>query len=159
MYIRRKVFACLTDEMGEEKLFSVNETILSGSDCEDREFSEKEEKKSKIRTAGKVAALTGAGASLAGGITENVIADKVANKVADKVRVLKVGKGLASGFMKPFDQEAANRAAEITGKVLKRNKAFRTATKADQIGAGVALAGTAAYLYGRHKDKKNSKKD
>ena len=47
MYIRRKVFACLTDEMGEEKLFSVNETILS--DCEDRDFSEKEEDDTKLK--------------------------------------------------------------------------------------------------------------
>lgn len=153
MYIRRKVFACLTDEMGEEKLFSVNETILS--DCEDREFSEKEEKKSKIRTAGKIAALTGAGASLAGGIAENVIADKVANKVADKVGVAKLGKGIASKFV----GFGADEAAEMTGRAVTRNKAFKKAARADKIGAGVALAGTAAYLYGRHKDKKNSKKD
>ena len=152
MYIRRKVFACLTDEMGEEKLFSVNETILSGNDCEDREFSEKEEEKSKIRTAGKVAALTGAGAALAGGIAENVIADKVANKVADRVGTLRAGRGLTSRFMSP-------KATEMTTRALKQNKAFRTAVKADKIGTGLALAGTAAYLYGRHKDKKNSKKD
>ena len=153
MYIRRKVFACLTDEMGEEKLFSVNETILS--DCEDREFSEKEEKKSKIRTAGKIAALTGAGASLAGGIAENVIADKIAQKAADKVGVAKLGKGIASKFV----GFGADEAAEMTGRAVTRNKAFKKAARADKIGAGVALAGTAAYLYGRHKDKKNSKKD
>lgn len=153
MYIRRKVFARLTDEMGEEKLFSVNETILS--DCEDREFSEKEEKKSKIRTAGKIAALTGAGASLAGGIAENVIADKIAQKAADKVGVAKLGKGIASKFV----GFGADEAAEMTGRAVTRNKAFKKAARADKIGAGVALAGTAAYLYGRHKDKKNSKKD
>ena len=153
MYIRRKVFARLTDEMGEEKLFSVNETILS--DCEDREFSEKEEKKSKIRTAGKIAALTGAGASLAGGIAENVIADKIAQKAADKVGVAKLGKGIASKFV----GFGADEAAEMTGRAVTRNKAFKKAARADKIGAGVALAGTAAYLYGRHKDKKSSKKD
>ena len=155
MYIRRKVFARLTDEMGEEKLFSVNETILSEENIEDREFSEKEEKKSKIRTAGKIAALTGAGASLAGGIAENVIADKIAQKAADKVGVAKLGKGIASKFV----GFGADEAAEMTGRAVTRNKAFKKAARADKIGAGVALAGTAAYLYGRHKDKKNSKKD
>ena len=156
MYIRRKVFSRIWDEeTNDEKLFSVNETILSGNDCEDREFSEKEEKKSKIRTVGKVAALTGAGAGLAGGITENVIADKIAQKAADKVGVAKFGKGLASKFV----GFGADEAAEMTRRVVTRNKAFKKAAKADNIGAGVALAGTAAYLYGRHKDKKNSKKD
>ena len=140
------------EETTDERLFSVNETILSGIDCEDRDFSEKEEQKSKIRTAGKVAALTGAGAALAGGIAEHVIADKVAGKVADRVGTLRAGRGVASKFMSP-------KAAEMTGRVLKQNKAFRTAVKADKIGTGLALAGTAAYLYGRHKDKKNSMKD
>lgn len=156
MYIRRKVFSRIWDEeTNDEKLFSVNETILSENDCKDREFSEKEKKKSKIRTAGKVAALTGAAAGLGAGITENVIADKVAQKAADKVGVAKFGKGLNSKFI----GFGADEAAEMTRRVATRNKALKKAVKVDKIGSGIALAGTAAYLYGRHKDKKNSKKD
>ena len=41
MYIRRKVFSVLVDETGEERLYSVNETLLEG--YEEREFAEKEE--------------------------------------------------------------------------------------------------------------------
>ena len=37
MYIRRKVFSILTDEMGEERLYSVNETVFEG--YEEREFA------------------------------------------------------------------------------------------------------------------------
>ena len=44
MYIRRKVFSRLWDEeTNEEKLFSVNETILSEEGIEDREFSKKDD--------------------------------------------------------------------------------------------------------------------
>ena len=39
MYIRRKVFSILTDEMGEERLYSVNETVFEG--YEEREFGMK----------------------------------------------------------------------------------------------------------------------
>ena len=152
MYIRRKVFACLTDEMGEEKLFSVNETILE--ECENREFSEKEEKKSKIRTAGKIAALTGAGASMAGRNAKNVIEDKTVQKVADKLGVFKIGKGMKAELI----GEKVDDAVEMARKALIRNKAFKAASKADKIGAGIALAGTAAYLYGRHKDKNKKNK-
>lgn len=41
MYIRRKVFSILTDEMGEERLYSVNETVFEG--YEEREFAKKED--------------------------------------------------------------------------------------------------------------------
>lgn len=41
MYIRRKVFSILVDETGEERLYSVNETLLEG--YEEREFAEKKE--------------------------------------------------------------------------------------------------------------------
>ena len=35
MYIRRKVFSVLTDEMGEERLYSVNETLFEGYEVEE----------------------------------------------------------------------------------------------------------------------------
>ena len=42
MYIRRKVFSVLTDEMGEERLYSVNETLFEGyevDEVDERSFS------------------------------------------------------------------------------------------------------------------------
>ena len=48
MYIRRKVFSVLTNEMGEERLYSVNETVFEGfeyDEVDERIFAEKEEKK------------------------------------------------------------------------------------------------------------------
>ena len=40
MYIRRKVFSILTDEAGEERLYSVNETLIEGYGVEEeREFA------------------------------------------------------------------------------------------------------------------------
>lgn len=46
MYIRRKVFSVLTDETGEERLYSVNETLLDGYEVEEeREFAKKEDDK------------------------------------------------------------------------------------------------------------------
>lgn len=35
MYIRRKVFSVLTDEMGEERLYSVNETLFEGYEVDE----------------------------------------------------------------------------------------------------------------------------
>ena len=57
MYIRRKVFSVLLDETGEERLYSVNETIL-----EDRIFANKEEEEPKKGGKGKKIALGIAGA-------------------------------------------------------------------------------------------------
>ena len=47
MYVRRKVFSVLVDETGEERLYSVNETLLEGFEYEEREFAEKEEEPKK----------------------------------------------------------------------------------------------------------------
>ena len=64
MNIRRKVFSIINVE-GEEKMFSVNETLLSN--VEQREFAEKEEdkKKKKGLTKGQKAAIATAGSILA----------------------------------------------------------------------------------------------
>lgn len=51
MYIRRKVFSVLVDETGEERLYSVNETILEG--YEEREFAEKKEEEESPRAKRK----------------------------------------------------------------------------------------------------------
>lgn len=55
MYIRRKVFSILTDEAGEERLFSVNETVFEGYEYdgveEEREFASVRHAKKAITTA------------------------------------------------------------------------------------------------------------
>ena len=86
MYIRRKVFSVFTDEIGEERLYSVNETILGGYEVEEeREFAKKEEDKIALedikskRGIGR-GLLTTDPASL---IVSRKVAKKAANK-ADK---------------------------------------------------------------------------
>lgn len=81
MYIRRKVFSILTDEMGEERLYSVNETVLEG--YEEREFAKKEEKKSH-----KGAKIAAGVAGTVGATVAGVYAAKkgyLGKKAADKV--------------------------------------------------------------------------
>ena len=66
MYIRRKVFSVLADEMGEERLYSVNETVFNGFEYEevdDRYFADHD---AEIAGAAKGAGAVGAGAGLVG---------------------------------------------------------------------------------------------
>lgn len=61
MYIRRKVFSVLANEMGEERLYSVNETLFEGyeyDEVDDRYFADHD---AEIAGATKVAAAVGAG--------------------------------------------------------------------------------------------------
>ena len=82
MYIRRKVFSVLVDETGEEKLYSVNETVFEG--YKEREFAEKEEEK-KSRKAAKVAGgIAGAAVTTAAGLyaaKKGYLGKKAADKV------------------------------------------------------------------------------
>ena len=81
MYIRRKVFSILTDEMGEERLYSVNETILE--DYEEREFADKEEEE-KVALKG-INSKRGIGRGLAfTGIVPLYVSRKVSKKAANK---------------------------------------------------------------------------
>ena len=81
MYIRRKVFSILTDEMGEERLYSVNETVFEG--YEEREFAEKEEKKSHkgAKIAAGVAGTVGATAAGVYAAKKGLLGKKAADKV------------------------------------------------------------------------------
>ena len=89
MYIRRKVFSVLVDEAGEERLYSVNETLLEG--YEEREFAEKEEKEEepkKSHKAAKVAAgVGGAVATTAAGVyaAKKGLLGKKAGEAVNKV--------------------------------------------------------------------------
>ena len=81
MYIRRKVFSILTDEMGEERLYSVNETVFEGYEV--REFAEKEEKKSHkgAKIAAGVAGTVGATAAGVYAAKKGLLGAKAAEKV------------------------------------------------------------------------------
>ena len=81
MYIRRKVFSILTDEMGEERLYSVNETVFEGYEV--REFAEKEEKKSHkgAKIAAGVAGTVGATAAGVYAAKKGLLGKKAADKV------------------------------------------------------------------------------
>lgn len=81
MYIRRKVFSILTDEMGEERLYSVNETVFEG--YEEREFAKKEEKKSHkgAKIAAGVAGTVGATAAGVYAAKKGLLGKKAADKV------------------------------------------------------------------------------
>ena len=123
-----------------------------------KSFSEKKEK-NKVEKIGKGVALTGAGAAIAGGIGENIIADKTFKKAANKVGGVQLGKGgLSSIFVTgPNAQARADKGVEMVKRSLKNNKMFKVAGKADKIGTAVTALGTGAYLYGRHKNKEKKK--
>ena len=57
MYIRRKVFSILADEMGEERLYSVNETLLEDYEYEERDFADSEEEEEGAKKSHKKAKL------------------------------------------------------------------------------------------------------
>lgn len=86
MYIRRKVFSLLEDEMGEERYFSTTDFELT-DDVEERYYSNDEDKKGMSKAA-KVALGTGAGlAAVAGGIYGSRKAgQKIAKSVAAEAR-------------------------------------------------------------------------
>ena len=81
MYIRRKVFSILTDEKGEERLYSVNETVFKGYEV--REFAEKEEKKSHkgAKIAAGVAGTVGATAAGVYAAKKGLLGKRAADKV------------------------------------------------------------------------------
>ena len=92
-----KVFSSYDDYGYEdERLYSVlmsEEELSLYSEMIETLYSEEEEsqKSSGLKKAGKLALGGGAAAALAGGISENVIADKIATKAAEKYGVEKFG--------------------------------------------------------------------
>ena len=78
MYIRRKVFSILADEMGEERLYSVNETLLEGYEYEERDFadSEEEEEEEHPKKSHKAAKIAGGVAGVVGTTAAGVYAAK-----------------------------------------------------------------------------------
>lgn len=138
MYIRRKVFSILTDEMGEEKLFSVNETLLEGyeyDEVDDRYFSKKEEEDDddKLRFGDRV--------ELAINKHLNTKQGRKAEKAAAEG---KVGKAIIEGG-KIFVPVGAV-AGGIGGALATKN--VKGALKGAAVGAAVGGAGTAGYGVG-----------
>lgn len=122
MYIRRKVFSILTDEMGEERLYSVNETVFEG--YEEREFAKKEEKKSHkgAKIAAGVAGTVGATAAGVYAAKKGLLGGKAAEKVNKVVmKYAKTGgkhyeqavKDAVKANTKKLQKESASRAKEI----------------------------------------------
>ena len=112
MYIRRKVFSILTDEMGEERLYSVNETVFEG--YEEREFAKKEEEEEKVslkdvkskRGIGRGSAFTG--------IIPLYVSRKAAKKAANKADE----EGASDVVIVEKAKSAGTKAGAATGAVL-----------------------------------------
>ena len=111
MYIRRKVFSILTDEMGEERLYSVNETVFEG--YEEREFAKKEENE-KVSLK-DVKSKRGIGRGLAfTGIVPLYVSRKAAKKAANKADE----EGASDVVIVEKAKSAGTKAGAATGAVL-----------------------------------------
>lgn len=98
MYIRRKVFSILTDEAGEERLYSINETLLEGYGVEEeREFAKKEEKVAlkdvkSLRGIGRNLGLGGGYGLVSSRLAAKNAADKADEKGADDYEIVRRAK-------------------------------------------------------------------
>ena len=113
MYVRRKVFSVLVDEMGEERLYSVNETLLEGYEVEEeREFAEKEEDKIALKD---VKSKRGIGRGLTfTGIVPLYVSRKAAKKAANKADE----EGASDVVIVEKAKSAGAKAGAATGAVL-----------------------------------------
>ncbi len=130
MYIRRKVFSILVDETGEERLYSVNETILEG--YEEREFAEKEEeevepKNDKLRFMDQVDYLG-----------DKYLTPKQLRKAAKAATKGQVGKAIVEGgkIYVPVGTAIGALAGGLA------TKSVKGALRGAAAGAGVGAAGT-----------------
>ena len=83
MYIRRKVFSILTDEMGEERLYSVNETVLEGFEYDEVEQREFAKKRSDLEDYNSARGY-GRGVLLGGSLTATAAGIRAGRKAAIK---------------------------------------------------------------------------
>lgn len=116
MYIRRKVFSLLEDEMGEERYFSTTDFELT-DDVEERYYSNDEDKKGMSKAA-KVALGTGAGlAAVAGGIYGG-------KKFGPKL-VSAAEKAKTKALFKALDDEIAGK--EVKGAITRKARMMKSA--------------------------------
>lgn len=100
-----------------------------------RIFSENDEKKNdKIKTAGKIAAGTGAAAGIASYGGQMAMINKISDNAAKKYGVTKLTPGVFFGV-------GAQDAAKKADRALKMNKNFRRLGRLGKVGTGVALTG------------------
>ena len=159
MIVKRKLYSVMDEEgnqgyylynesTGEEKLFSVEDDEKDSS------------KKSKIRTAGKIAALSGTAGSLGIAIPTAYKLDKLKDEVGDKV-AKKYNVKNFGGLYFVGNSANATKAAKVHARVGRRlgnNRLVKAGGIAADALAGAAILGTGAYLYGRHKDNKKKSK-
>lgn len=150
MYIRRKVFSVLTDEMGEERLYSVNETLFEGyeyDEVDDRYFADHD---AEVAGAAKGAAV-GAGLVGAGyGVTKlpkAMLSKRMAKneKMLEEVLAKEVGKTKAA--KNAARQLKENLKASMSEKVA--NKKYQDAIK----GLAERAKGSKAYQAALQKQK------
>lgn len=131
MYIRRKVFSILADEMGNEKLFSVNETILEGfeyDEVDDRYFAEAEEEGNRVlagagKGAGITAATLGLGAGAGYGISKGAKAYLKSSEKAKAPLLDKAKKELEVAAKKSKDAKSELKKLKDSGfRVLNSNE-------------------------------------
>ena len=113
MYIRRKVFSILTDEMGEERLFSVNETLIQ------KEFGSKKRKQNAA--AAKRAKYIEINANKA------AKAEARAAKELAKDNIEAAEKAISKASRHATQSEAsASQLSEMTDKIAKTRKSVDT---------------------------------
>lgn len=155
MYIRRKVFSLLEDEMGEERYFSTTDFELT-DDVEERYYSNDEDNKGMSKAA-KVALGTGSGlAAVAGGIygakkgafgkTAGKAVNDVIMRGAKKVGARKVFEDAAEDYaiqaVRKADKVGSTKKMDAAGKraflkrVAETKKKFMDAFDVDQAAKG-----------------------
>lgn len=121
MYIRRKVFSVITDESGEEKLFSTTEFIDESNYLDELVFSDNDDKMS----IGKKAALAAAGtlATVGAGIYGSKLAGKAVIKQA--LKNSKKYRDEAASTFKNLTEEQMDDLAKKVAKELKISKSMQ----------------------------------
>lgn len=188
MYVRRKVFSVLTDEMGEERLYSVNETLLGGyeyDEVDERMYADVNDYNKEIAGATK-GALTAAGVLGAGYGTyvggKKLINSAIYEKSIDWVKKqAENGNETARKLLKKAENggekakkaviEFAKATKEKGSGIIEKGKNAIVKSKpvvwvknnpklASGIAAGTAIASAAGYgAYKAHKNKKKNEEE
>ena len=131
MYIRRKVFSVITDENGEERLFSTTEFIDEGNYLDELAFSDNDNKMS----VGKKAALAAAGTLAAAGA--GIYGSKLAGKAVIK-QALKNSKKYRDEAASTFKNLTEEQMDDLAKKVAKELKIGKSMQKpADTVNSAV----------------------
>lgn len=131
MYIRRKVFSVITDENGEERLFSTTEFIDESNYLDELAFSDNDNKMS----VGKKAALAAAGTLAAAGA--GIYGSKLAGKAVIK-QALKNSKKYRDEAASTFKNLTEEQMDDLAKKVAKELKIGKSMQKpADTVNSAV----------------------